>query len=582
MKKELKFNLEWIYIYIFVFLAAVLFVNRLFYGIETSDEAYYSVTGYRMLQGNIPFGDMWEQSAGDAYHMFPFLMMRSLFIHSTEGLQIYLRLSFFVLSLVGLWAVYMYVKGSMRSEHAFLLGTTILFYAPFQLYNFSYNNLSILFVTSSFCMMFVALKNEHRIYVYLSGVFMALGVLAYPTMVYCCLILAMVIIVISILTKKIRLIAGYALGGITVAFPIIVHLYVTVGLSDVMKNLRFILSTGSTPSLSPTRLLLCIWDSIQYWKTPFEENGKWFCLYITIVAILSINKKTKLSGKYLLVLYPLICICYSINGGVSAIMSYIFPIALSAPIAVLLSNDRKSMIKKYAFEWGLSVIIYFVIGFSSGGGAANARDGLIFAAIVSLKLIIEAMQEEPTIKLEKTCIYALIMTFIIGEVLLFYMGVYRDEAYFALTEKVDSGVYKGIHTTPERKRHIEDLQSVMLQIEDKGESVMILYHSCYAYLMVDMLPKIPTSWGCISFQEYGYDNQQQFMEYLAREENIPENIMIIDIPDEYDYAVQKIEEFEPYYPELNNYIENHYTFLGEYETGKSGTVIKYEVDWDTF
>lgn len=82
-KKEI--NAELILATILSLIFIVAFVNRLFYGIETSDEAYYGVTGYRLLQGNIPYGDMWEPSAPDAYVMIPFLMIHKLIHGSMEG-----------------------------------------------------------------------------------------------------------------------------------------------------------------------------------------------------------------------------------------------------------------------------------------------------------------------------------------------------------------------------------------------------------------------------------------------------------------------------------------------------------------
>lgn len=582
MNKERKILLEWVFIFVFLFIVGFIFINRLFYGVETSDEAFYVVTGYRMLQGNIPYGDMWEVNAADAYFMFPFLLIRSFVFQGTEGIHLFLRLAFFLLSTVGMWAVYMFAKEAIKKEYAFLLGTVILFFAPFQLYNFSYNNLAALFVSASICMMLISFNKEEKLYQFLSGVFMALGVVAYPTMVLCYVFLAVVAIVRKFSICGARLIVWYTLGGIAVAIPIIIHLSVTTGMAEVINNLRCILAAGSTPGLAYSRLLMTIFAAIKYLVTPFITNGKVFCLYVALIVLLSLSKKTRRISKYLMVLYPVICALCSARSGVHTVMKFVFPVALVGPLAVLLSSNKKSMLKKVVLEWGLSMIVYFVIAFSSGGGVANARAGLIFAAIVSIKLIIEAIQDESPLKYEVFCIYGLIMTLVLGEVLLFYEGIFRDKPYSKLTEKVESGVYRGIYTTPGRKRHIEDLQSVMSQIEDKGESVMILYHSCYAYLMVDMIPKIPSTWGCTNYRVYGYDNQQLFMEYLKRGDNIPENIITIDIPKKYDYAGQRVESYIPYYPKLNEFIESHYTYAGEYEHGESGTVKKYEVDWGTF
>ena len=58
--------------------------------------------------------------------------------------------------------------------------------------------------------------------------------------------------------------------------------------------------------------------------------------------------------------------------------------------------------------------------------------------------------------------------------------------------------------------------------------------------------------------------------------NIPDNVLIVDIPQRFDFAGQQKEIYEPYYGRLIRFIEENYTLTGEFENGRSGKVIKYE------
>lgn len=577
-----KYKLEHLFILVCAVCFLAVFAHRLTLGIETSDEAYYAVTGYRFLQGNVPFGDMWEVSSGDAYLMAPFLFLRSLFTGSSEGIFLYLRLCFLPMSFLGAWAGYTYAKNDIEAEFACMLGMFFLFYAPFQLYNFSYNNLCCLFIGISSFLILAGIRNGRNVCPYLAGIAMALAVLSYPTMIYQCVILAVAIPLILRSKKGLQFLGLYAAGGMTAALPVIIHLSVTTGIGNVIGNLGVILSTNAAPSQSTGRILQCILRAIAYLGTPFVRIGVPFCVFWVALIGCSLFKKARPVSKYLVLLYPLLCANYARTTGVHAVMDFVFPMVLLGPAAILLSGDRRAMLKKCALEWGLSMLIYFIIAISTTGDASNAKAGSILAAVVSIKLVIETFREESAFRYRSFFAYILLFSIVIGEILLFYAGVYREPDYRKLTEKVESGVYKGIYTTAERKQHIMDLEAVMSQVEDKGETVMILYHSCYAYLMVDMMPKIPSTWGCFDYQAYGYDNQSLFMHYLEVPDNIPENILIINIPEAFDYALQRVERYAPYYPELNRFIEDHYHLIGTYEEGESGIVLKYEVDWESF
>ncbi|MBQ7673315.1 MAG: glycosyltransferase family 39 protein [Alphaproteobacteria bacterium] len=579
-----KLKAEQVFVLFCTLLFFAAFVNRLFYGIETSDEAFYCATGYRLMKGNIPFGDMWEPNAANSFIMAPFLFARSFLVTDGEGIQLYLRLCFLVPSVFAAYSVYKYARTSLKKEYSFLLGLLILFYAPFQVFNFSYNNMLNVFMTISICMFLLAIHKQSKIYCYFSGLAMALAVLAYPTVIYICVFLLVLFLILKPLRQGLLFSYYYSLGGLTLALPIVIYLLYFVGIDALIKNLSFILTADSAHSVSISYILKKILDALVYLKTPFVENGNFFSLYWFMLIALSMFKRTKTYAKFLVIFFPLLCCNCSLYGvtRVKTVMRLIFSLSVVAPVVLLLSDNKLETIKRFLLEWGMAILLYFTLAFSSGGGERQAIHGLILATIISTKLLLEVLCSEPLIRYHKLVSYVLIAGIIGCEIFAFYSGTYREAPYEKLTAKVEQGVYKGLFTTPERKKHITDLESVMKKIEEKDETVMILYHSCYAYLMTDMLAKIPSTWGAYDFKAYKFDNQNMFLEYLKHKDNIPRNIYIVDIPKKFDFARQKTEYYKPFYPKLNKFIENHYKLIGTYEEGLSGKVTKYKVDDTSF
>lgn len=567
MFKAKRINAEHIFIFICVVFFFTVFLKRLLRGIELSDEAYYCATGYRLLMGGIPFGDMWEMNAGSAYVMLPFLWLRSLFCPVTEGIQRYLRLCYMIPNFFAAWALYAYMKEDIRKEFAFLLSFLFFFYAPFQLYTFSYNSIAYTFNCISMCTMLLCFSKRKPAFLFLSGLSMAVAVLSYPTMFIYCLVLALTVLLFPHSIKRIRLLLMYALGGLSIAVPVLCHIISNTGLSRLISNLQIILSASQSAAVVTGGFTSMLADALINLLRPYVSNGLVFSLFWIVLIITALFKKTKPAAAVLVMVYPFVC-CYYAFLYDTALMQYIYYLALLGPVCVLLSANKRRMMKKYLFLWLLSLGPYFVVSFSSGGGLAQSVGALILSAVFGIKLVIEALSENSyCVCLEKFCAYLLIIAAIGCELYIYYCNMYGDDSYPMLSETIESGVFKGLNTSPWRAPEVLDKEVLLKKLEDKGKSVMVLYHSCYAYLMLDMVPKTPSTWGCVSVQNYGFDNEDVFMEYLSIEDNIPEIIFLVD----------SIDYFEPYYSGLKAFVDEHYSLTGIYEEGLSGPVLKYEL-----
>jgi hypothetical protein len=75
-----------------------------------------------------------------------------------------------------------------------------------------------------------------------------------------------------------------------------------------------------------------------------------------------------------------------------------------------------------------------------------------------------------------------------------YDFVYRDGAIASLTEKVSTGPFKGITTTPERARTFAELYDITRRYDDPNGRILFLYEAPGYYLFSRMRPSAHCVW----------------------------------------------------------------------------------------
>ena len=563
---------------VFTVILLTLFLVRLTHGVGTTDEAFYCITGYRLLKGGVPFGDMWETIATTSYFMLPFLLVRSVFVSNADGIELFLRVCFFLFNFITAYCIYLYAGKTIKKSYAYILGLLFLVYAPYRIYNFSYNNLANTFVMITIAMVVLGRDSGKKRFFFFTGVAMACAILSYPTHAYLCGILTLFIFISEFRKKRFVNPFIYALGGISVAIPIVIHIVSNTGFSTMLKNIGTAVNTDTAHNVFITSFLRHFFYSFTFLLEPFVRDGIPFILIYAALIVLAILKKTR---KYVKLIIP----AYLFLSGVFTLNSFYFDaiermflihVVILIPIIVMISQDKKAMLKKVALEWGLAFVHYNIISFTSGGVAYQGVHALIVATVVTMKLYCETLDEEDLGRFKSGLAYVSIIYLIGFEMMAYYGYSFNENQFPKLTARVDIGVFKGIYTSPERKQYIEDLERALDKAADPGESVLVLYHNCSIYLMLgDMVTKTPSTWGCYDYTLYEVDNEQLFLDYLSIEENIPDNIIIVDEPDDFDYG-DKVKYYVYWYPALNDYVVNNYTLVGDFEEGMSDSILKFE------
>lgn len=580
---------EKIYIAFFILAVFFLFLYRIIHGADLTDESFYCTLAYRLVKGNHLFVDMWEQCSTAA--VLPAFLLKIYMVISggTDGLILFFRVMFFVFNLGAAIILFHAPKKYLDFNYVILIALFYLIYAPFHFYIFSYNNLSDMLFMLVVNIILIALDKINLKILFLSGCLCSFMAFTYPPMIFLCPIM---VILLLLRHKKYKYGWLYfALGGILFAAMIFMVLCISIGLNGIIIGIKGILSDPAY-SIEAIPLKVKLQKAFEYLFTPISNDGICIKIYFISLFIVAFFKNRFPILKLSLVLLPIIIyidlmpIKQLVTYGTG---SYIFYIAFLCPFLIFFTENKKLFLNFLYFEWIPAMFFYAVLAVFSYGGGAQARQGLIVASLVTLKeitlIIGETFQECELYSIKyKKIEYWIIICFlslsILSELKVHYATVYRDENIASLSAKVEKGPYKGIYTTEERKIYLEEMTDLMLNFQEKEKTVCILHHSNFAYLMLDMKPTTPTTWGLYPH----IDNQNVFFQYFSLSDtHIPDIIFIVNVPEEYNFDAQS-EEYYLSRTRIELLLNDNYALVDEKKLNETGSVKKYELvsDKDTF
>lgn len=169
---------------ILIVLSVIAGATKIFTGFDI-DEAYALAIPYRVLQGDRLFADMWE--VHQTSFLLPFLFMKLFYLLTGEmtGIVLYMRIMTTLLHLGMSILVYGFVKNffGMKGGYALFIGLAYYNFLPKWMINMDFSMEQLWFFTLFVICLFCASKSRRRAWLILSGLMLALDVLAYPGMV---------------------------------------------------------------------------------------------------------------------------------------------------------------------------------------------------------------------------------------------------------------------------------------------------------------------------------------------------------------------------------------------------------------
>lgn len=240
-------------------LVCILQLIRIFFGVDTGDESYYFTQVVRFIQGDRPFADSWDVIQTQGIFLIPLYYVYTL-IFKYEGLILFGRLLFFVLSLVTASFFYYVASKDFGKRLSVCTALIILVYAPFSLYTIGYNQLMYLLGFLGMLVYHIGASafdekkysSSAKRFLFVAGILHAAMVASYPTMV---VILPFVITLLLYYAHNIKgkntklavkLIVWYIMGLLCIAMLLVIYILVFVGLKPFLFSIEHMLDYNST------------------------------------------------------------------------------------------------------------------------------------------------------------------------------------------------------------------------------------------------------------------------------------------------------------------------------------------------
>ncbi len=438
MEKNKKQNLY--------FLAGLLGIGlilfwRCFYSVNTTDEAFYVGTTYRLWFGDGMLCDEWMPTQQlCSFWLYPFYALFRLILGSNEGMVLAFRFLYIVFQL----AISGYLYGRLKKYGviSFLPVFLYLLSTAFNINSISYNtmaNSAFLALTVTLATMEKAdLKNS-----ILCGIFASMLVMSNPYAVAAYLLYGVCCAIVPLILKKckaktpvsirFRTFLGMSLAAAGVFVLFLLFTFQNATLEDILKNLPYIINDQ---------------EHVQRWGVKFSDYFRYFrehylwCMVIPIIVSVAavFDKKRVTHGKLYMGLSVLSVLPYMIYHGL--ISDYVPVNLVTVPVCMLglpafIVSQKKH--GKIFYIWYVPAMIYPIlvqVASNTGPLAVSAAFMAAASASVLLTALWAAAQEWKPVKYISCAVIVLQLLLMLFQRVNF---VWADAPMQALDTRVERG-----------------------------------------------------------------------------------------------------------------------------------------------
>ena len=462
---------------------------RCFYSVNTTDEAYYIGTAYRLWYGDGMLCDEWNPTQQMcSFWLYPFFALFRLILGSNDGMILAFRILYVIFQLF----ISGYLYGKLK-KFGYISFLPIFFYllsTAFNINSLSYNtmaNSALIALVVTLAM----LDTPDWKSCICCGIFASILVMANPYAVFAYILYGLACAAATLILKKsnkeipvsLRF-ATFLKMSITAAGVMVVFLLFTfwhATLERIMKNLPYIIGDQ---------------EHVQRWGVKISDYFRYFKEYykgavlvpITVSISASFDRERVKHGAVYMGLAALAVIPYMIYHGVisdyAPINLVTVPICFLGLVAFVVSKNRLSRI---FYIWYVPAMIYpFIVQITSNTGPLAVSAGFMTAGAAAVLLMASwAMEQES--KLVKEITYGIVFAQLIMMLFLRVTYVWADAPIPELTAKVDRGPAKGLYTTEETAQYYEeifdDIDTLNIKDDDGflvigSEPMLYLYADC--------------------------------------------------------------------------------------------------------
>lgn len=432
---------------------------RCFYSVNTTDEAYYIGTVYRLWFGDGMLCDEWNPTQQMcSFWLYPFYVLFRLILGSNEGMILAFRLLYIVFQLF----ISGYLYGKLK-KFGYISILPIFFYllsTAFNINSLSYNTMA----NSALAALLVTLGMmekpdwKNRIW---CGIFASIVVMGNPYAVFAYILYGIACVAVTLIFKKLKKDVPVALqfgtffkmsltaAGVLVVFLIFTFWHAT--LERIMNNLPYIVGDQ---------------EHVQRWNVKISDYFRYFrehyfgaVLVPLVVSGSALFDKKRVEHGYLYMILSVLAILpYMIYHGL--ISDYVPVNLVTVPICFLglpAFVVSKKPLRKVFYIWYLPAMVYpFIVQITSNTGPLAVSAGFVTAGAASVLLAAAWAGEQEGSQL-KNVVHGVILLQLIMMLSLRITYVWADAPLSELTTKVERGAAKGLYTTELTAGYYEEM-----------------------------------------------------------------------------------------------------------------------------
>jgi len=456
--------------------------HRFHYAAELTDESFSVALPYRFVLGDRPFVDEVNVAQTAGLVIFPFVWLYVKLTGGSAGLVLFCRGLHLVVKGVAALAVHSAARRWVSPPSAIACAVVAFGFVPHSIPNAGYNVLgSTLLLAGGFAAAAgISRERPDDTELFLGGLASGLATFAYPTIAPAPVLAALLVLVCAP-TSRFRAMGVFVLGGIA-SFLLVSPALAFGGVAGVKETMRF--TTEMVPRGASK--LTAIYVALKGGAPELLVYGS-----LALVAVRLVGSRF-LTALVVPVVVAAAALWFRKEAGTyKAGLDLVTFTGLLAPAMVFAVSADRVLLRAGVLIALPSMVAGFATAWGSSNGPESACLGLWPAAVLVVVLAVAALERAHAERLW-TMAPAVLFTAIL--VLRTYEFVYRDAPLEALTTRITSGPFRGIHTTASRAGQLAELERVTRAHDREGGRLLVLYEQPGVSLFSRMRPGSNTVW----------------------------------------------------------------------------------------
>jgi len=539
MTREIVLRFGLIFSLIAIFLLSIF---RIFFGVDFTDESFYLAVGHAFNLGNIPFVDEFYIQQTAALYLAPFQKVYLTLNGSTSGIVLFFRFILLLNNFLIAIFFYWHLKSIKPTEDqpddkisALLTALPIFVFAPYSIYQLSYNTLSLQFIFLFTVLFQKFLISQDRKFLFTGAVCLGIAMGTYPPIAPIAGIICVILLLKRTSLLNVIIFSGCVALGL---IPIFIST-IDAGFQSLLNAISFHVSYGAQAGGTSK-----IMDLL-----PRPIN---FILHlgITLITFKIFKKKPTLASGWLI----LLIIGIPISKWGSSDSHWILN-SYAILLAPIWFSFKKSIWTDGTLRPTLMFLAIFaiLISWTSNNGTLAATGAAVIFICFSLKLF-----KDNGFKIPAAVLGVGISLIVI---LMQYRVVYRDDNLSSLSELITEGPFKGLKTSL-KKRQLND--QIISDLKKISSDKTILFYDNFpaGYLYSDRKPFGYAIW--MPPYQIKKENRGRFLRYYLERNNTPDVIfefkkIIFTSSQFYDVRIEDTD------PLKNHFRKAGYSVLSENE-----------------